>query len=77
MGLARSTPALSARAVLPRLSPLVRYHASKPRPTERELLDAQDNLRRDWDARSISYEDLKPKTQQPSPVSCMHALPSL
>ncbi|EPT04133.1 hypothetical protein FOMPIDRAFT_1034817 [Fomitopsis schrenkii] len=66
MGLARSTPALTARGVLPRLSPVVRYNSSKPLLTEKEQLEAQDDLRRDWDARILSYEELKPKTQQPS-----------
>lgn len=77
MGLARSTPALTARGVLPRLSPVVRYNSSKPLLTEKEQLEAQDDLRRDWDARILSYEELKPKTQQPSLVSRVHALSSL
>ena len=77
MGLARSTPALSARVVLPRLSPIVRYKSSKISPIEKQQLEAQDDLRRDWDARILSYEELKPKTQQPSPVSRAHVLSSL
>ena len=76
MGLARPTPALSARVVLPRLSLLVRYNSSKPPLTEKQQLEAQDDLRRDWDARILSYEELKPKTQQPSPVSRVRTLSS-
>lgn len=30
-----------------------------------------ETLRRDWDAPIITYEELKPKTTQPSPVSCL------
>ena len=73
MRLARPTPALSARVVLPRLSPTVRHYSAKPSLTEKQQLEAQDDLRRDWDARVLSYEELKPKTQQPSPVSRVHA----
>ncbi|KZT74829.1 Rhodanese-like protein [Daedalea quercina L-15889] len=65
MGFARSGPTLSARVVLPRLTPVVRYNSSKS--LEKQQLEAQDDLRRDWDARILSYEELKPKTQQPSP----------
>ncbi|TFY69061.1 hypothetical protein EVJ58_g634 [Rhodofomes roseus] len=66
MGLARSSPALSARVALPRLAAVVRYNSSQPKFDKKEL-EAQDDLRRDWDARILSYEELKPKTQQPSP----------
>ena len=33
------------------------------------MLEAQNDLQRDWDAKVITYEELKPKTVQPSPVS--------
>jgi hypothetical protein len=32
-------------------------------------LEREDDLRRDWDAKVVSYEELLPKTQNPSPVS--------
>ena len=44
---------------------------SKPSP-QQELKAAQelnDNLQRDWDAKEVSYEMLKPRTNSPTPVS--------
>lgn len=43
-------------------------------PSEADLkkqrLRAQDDLQRDWDAAELSYEDVKPRTEQPTPVRC-------
>lgn len=44
---------------------------SKP-PRQQGLKAAQelnDNLQRDWDAKEVSYEILKPRTSSPTPVS--------
>lgn len=35
------------------------------------MLDQRADLQRDWDAKVITYEELKPKTLQPSPVSSL------
>ncbi|KZT06752.1 Rhodanese-like protein [Laetiporus sulphureus 93-53] len=68
MGLILSRSILfTARVPLPRLAHIARYESTKPTPKLKEALEAQDNLRRDWDAKILSYEELKPKTLQPSP----------
>jgi hypothetical protein len=52
--------------------PPVRFNSSglKPQtPSEKKAaLERLDDLRRDWDARILTYEELKPKTQNPTPV---------
>lgn len=64
---------------------LLRWNSSQPQvdgsllPSKREktpamlakkaALERQDDLQRDWDAKVISYAELLPKTQSPSPVS--------
>lgn len=35
----------------------------------KEALKRNDDLQRDWDARLLTYEQMKPKTQSPTPVS--------
>ncbi|KAI0768496.1 Rhodanese-like protein [Trametes elegans] len=43
-------------------------HESTKAPEERvKLHEARNDLQRDWDAKVITYEELKPKTLQPSP----------
>lgn len=42
--------------------------------TRKEWLEKQDDLQRDWDAKELTYEELKPMTQQPSPV-CARNIP--
>jgi thiosulfate:glutathione sulfurtransferase len=32
-------------------------------------LEKQDNLQRDWDGKEITYSELKPRTECPTPVS--------
>ncbi|TFK41390.1 endoplasmic reticulum protein [Crucibulum laeve] len=34
---------------------------------KREIHDRQDNLQRDWDAKVLTYDELLPKTESPSP----------
>lgn len=69
VSLARAGPAPSFRATLPRPVAAVRYKTTVS-PDVKKQIQEQDELRRDWDAKILSYEELKPKTQQPSPVSC-------
>ncbi|KAI0724343.1 Rhodanese-like protein [Cerioporus squamosus] len=45
----------------------VRYESSKTPEERKKMLEARDELQRDWDAKVITYEELKPKTLQPSP----------
>ncbi|EJF66513.1 Rhodanese-like protein [Dichomitus squalens] len=45
----------------------IRCESSNASDERRKRLEAADNLRRDWDAKVITYEELKPKTTQPSP----------
>ena len=70
---------------------LLRWNSSQPPqshgslPSKREMtpemiakkaaLEREDDLRRDWDAKIVSYEDLLPKTQSPSPVSQERVFP--
>ncbi len=59
------TSAITPRVVLQQ----VRYESSKTPEERKKLLEVRDDLQRDWDAKVITYEELKPKTLQPSPVS--------
>ena len=45
----------------------VRYQSSSS-GDRKATFEALNDLRRDWDAKVITYEELKPKTSQPSPV---------
>ena len=45
-----------------------RFESTQAPDPRRAALEAKDDLQRDWDAKVLSYEELKPKTQQPSPV---------
>ncbi len=46
----------------------IRLGSTEAPDPRRAALEAKDNLQRDWDAKVLSYDELKPKTQQPSPV---------
>jgi hypothetical protein len=51
----------------------VRYNSTAPRKTPEELakkaaLKERDAIQKDWDARILSYEELLPKTQNPTAV---------
>ena len=77
-------PVIAAGTRLSRAYPL-RWNSSQPpkaddaflpppKPMTREEIrkaahEREDNLQRDWDAMPVSYEELLPKTQSPSPVS--------
>ena len=51
----------------------VRYESSSS-ASRKEAFEAANALKRDWDAKVITYEELKPKTSQPSPVcACIMA----
>ncbi|EKM60887.1 uncharacterized protein PHACADRAFT_247105 [Phanerochaete carnosa HHB-10118-sp] len=41
--------------------------AEKQRDRRKEWLRRQDDLQRDWDAKELTYEELKPRTEQPTP----------
>ena len=50
--------------------------ASPKTPYQQALKAAQkqnDDLQRDWDAKELTYEELKPRTNSPTPV-CVHGL---
>lgn len=43
--------------------------SSEAKDPRKQLLEARDDLQRDWDAKEITYEILKQRTLQPTPVS--------
>lgn len=46
-------------------------------PADQKLKEAReknDDLQRDWDAKELLYNELKPKTENPTPVSISHGL---
>lgn len=47
----------------------VRLESTKTLETRRQILERRDDMQRDWDGKEISYEQLKPKTLQPTSVS--------
>ncbi|KAI0824133.1 Rhodanese-like protein [Trametes gibbosa] len=73
LAFARTTAAarIVANARAPTISPRIafqlRHGSTKPSDERKQALEARDDLQRDWDAKVITYEELKPKTQQPSP----------
>jgi len=40
----------------------------KTTETGKKILEANNEIQRDWNATVIAYNDLKPKTQSPNPV---------
>ncbi|KAI0082230.1 Rhodanese-like protein [Panus rudis PR-1116 ss-1] len=70
--LSRSAPRLiltkpTSRLLAPHAARSVRFKSSGGQPPKpKDLLEKNDRLR-DWDAKQISYEELKPRTEQPSP----------
>ena len=68
--------ATCARAtVSPRLVQQLRHESTKPSEERKEALESRNNIQRDWAAPVITYEELKPKTLQPSPV-CLFCEPT-
>lgn len=57
-----------APTISPRIAFQLRHGSTKPSDERKQVLEARDDLQRDWDAKVITYEELKPKTEQPSPV---------
>ncbi|KAI0374382.1 Rhodanese-like protein [Pilatotrama ljubarskyi] len=51
----------------PRVTLHARHESTKTTDERKKVLEARDDLQRDWDAKVITYEELKPKTLQPSP----------
>lgn len=69
---ASALPALRQAAALRATGPAMRFvrlESTDAKDPRRQLLEARDDLQRDWDAKELSYEELKPKTLQPSPAS--------
>jgi len=52
-------------SALPRTS-LLRLARYESQDARKQWLDKKDDLQRDWDAKELTYEELKPKTEQPS-----------
>lgn len=67
-GAARTVSHVRAPAVSPRIALGLRHESTKVSDERKKVLQARDALQGDWDAKEITYEELKPKTQQPSPV---------
>ncbi len=66
-GIARAVSHVRAPVVSPRIALGLR-HESTISDERKKVLEARDKLQGDWDAKEITYEELKPKTQQPSAV---------
>ncbi|PSR71291.1 hypothetical protein PHLCEN_2v12805 [Hermanssonia centrifuga] len=69
---ASALPALRQAAALRATGPAMRFvrlESTDAKDPRRQLLEARDDLQRDWDAKELSYEELKPKTLQPSPAT--------
>ncbi|TFK57429.1 Rhodanese-like protein [Heliocybe sulcata] len=45
----------------------VRYKNAWTNNPVKPILEQRDELQKDWDARILTYEQVKPKTEQPSP----------
>ena len=41
---------------------------TKVKDPRKAALEARDDMQRDWDARILSYAEVKPRTEQPTPV---------
>ncbi|KAL7285685.1 hypothetical protein ACG7TL_000790 [Trametes sanguinea] len=74
LALARSATAARAAVihvkpgyVSSRLALQVRYESSLSPEERKQRQQARADQQRDWDAKEITYEELKPKTLQPSP----------
>ncbi|KAI9057183.1 Rhodanese-like protein [Trametes sanguinea] len=74
LALARSATAARAATthikpgyVSSRLALQIRCESSMSREERQQKYQALNDQQRDWDAKEISYEELKPKTLQPSP----------
>ena len=71
----RPLPMLRARQ--PALWQAIRFETNQSglTPEEEDAKQAglalKQELQKDWDARVITYEELKPRTQQPQPVSTL------
>ncbi|CAL1696527.1 unnamed protein product [Somion occarium] len=45
----------------------IRFQSDEAKALREQIHEARNDLRRDWDAKELTYEELKPRTQQPSP----------
>lgn len=55
----------------PPIAPKRKHGRTPEELNKKAALEREDDLRRDWDAKVISYAELLPKTQSPSPVTCI------
>jgi len=66
-------------AVRPAFTQTIRFNSSESAPPSKppldpekllrkQALERQDDLRRDWDAKVLSYDELVPITESPTPV---------
>ncbi|TFK76869.1 hypothetical protein BDN72DRAFT_830038 [Pluteus cervinus] len=59
---------------------LVRLQSTKPNPPSEQqaaikaALEKNDNLQRDWDAKVLTYLELKPRTESPTAVRLLSLL---
>lgn len=67
-GVARTVSHVGAPVVSPRIALGLRHESTKISDERKKVLEARHAVQGDWDAKEITYEELKPKTQQPSPV---------
>jgi hypothetical protein len=67
---ARTTPrfATACRVSKPYHKQFVRFESNKATEALKAARSLQDDLQRDWDGRKLSYAEVKPKTESPSPV---------
>jgi hypothetical protein len=53
----------------------VRFQSDKATDPRRQAIEHNDDMQRDWDARILTYEEVKPKTLNPTLVSAPLNLP--
>ncbi|KII93446.1 hypothetical protein PLICRDRAFT_100477 [Plicaturopsis crispa FD-325 SS-3] len=62
--------ARTPRVLLPAFQQSLRHESGLPpfdKEKRRQVLEARDDQQRDWDAKVVTYADIKPKTLSPSP----------
>ena len=67
-----SNHAMSLDSIVMKLCSLARFACSSPNTShdaKKAALKVRDKEQRDWDGKVLSYDELKPRTQQPQPVS--------
>lgn len=62
---------MSVKVANPLLQLPVRSESTNAQDARKAALEVKDSLQKDWDAKVLTYEELKPRTLQPSPVCVM------